>query len=139
MAISPGLAYVAKQAFLDGVHQTSDTYKLAFYSSAANLDYTTVTVYTATSEVTQGANIPAGGVTLATRTSGVSAGVAYIDWADLSITVVGTVTVRGAMLYNSTRSNAAIALFDFGSEKSATDGPLNVTIPASGTGVVRFS
>lgn len=140
MAITAGLCYGAKQDFLNGVHQPSDTYKLAFYANSANLAPDTTTAYTAAGEVTNGSVIPVGGVTLGAQSAGNGTlATGYLDWPDVNVTVTGTFTARGAMLYNATRSNRAIGLFDFGSDKTATDGPFQVTIPGSGTGVVRFA
>lgn len=140
MAITAGLCYSAKQDFLNGVHTSSDTYKLAFYSSAATLDPSTTAAYTATGEVTNGSVVPAGGVTLSGLASGNGTlATAYLDWADVNVTVTGTFTARGALLYNASKSNKAIGIFDFGADKTATDGPFQVTIPGSGTGVIRFA
>lgn len=140
MASTAGLCYVAKQDFLNGTHQPGDTYKLAFYTSAATMDPATTTAYSATNEVTNGAVIPAGGVTL----SGYAAGngtlaTAYLDWSDVNVTVTGTVTSRYGLIYNASKSNKAIGILDWGADKTATDGPYQVQIPSSGSGLVRFA
>jgi hypothetical protein len=140
MAATAGLCYCAKQAFLDGTHGTADTYKLAFYSSSWVADPSTLTAYSATNEVTNGSAIPAGGVTLASRSSGNGTlATAYIDWADISVTVTGSFTSRYGLIYNASKSNAAIGILDWGADKTATDGPYQVQIPASGSGLIRFA
>ena len=91
MAITAGLCYCAKQAYLDGTHATTDTYKLAFYSSTATMAPDTTTAYSATNEVTNGSVIPAGGVTLGTPSGGNGTlATAYRDWGDINVTVTGT-------------------------------------------------
>ena len=60
MAITPGFCPQAKQDFLDGVHLAADTYKMAFYAAAANIDAATYTTYSSTNEVTNGGVCPAG-------------------------------------------------------------------------------
>jgi hypothetical protein len=138
MAITSGLGHAFKQDALSMAIQSGDTIKMAFYSSSATIGPDTA-VYTATNEVTNSPNIPAGGVTLSGRAVGDGTpATAYVDWDNVSVTVTGTFTARGCMLYNATRSNRNIGTIDFGADKTATDGPFTVTIPQSGTGAVRF-
>jgi hypothetical protein len=139
MAITAGFPNQAKQDFLDGVHQTSDTYKMAFYMAASASFDLSSTVYSATGEVTNGSVCPAGGVTLTGRTSGISSTTGYIDFGDVSFTVTGSFSADSCIIYNSTRSNKIVGIFSFGSTKTATDGPFQVQIPSSGTGVIRFA
>lgn len=135
-----GLCYTAKQAFLDGTHAPGDTYKLAFFSSAWTAVPATFTAYNSTNEVTNGAAIPAGGVTLAGRSTGNGTlAEAYIDWSDVSVNVTGTFTSRYGLIYNASKANAAIGILDWGADKTATDGPYQVQIPASGSGLIRFT
>lgn len=141
MAITPGFVPQAKQDFLDGVHAAADTYKCAFYASTATIDAATYTTYSAAGEVTNGSACPAGGVTLSGRSTNPTpaSGGGYIDWGDISFTVTGTFTARGCVIYNATKSNKVIGVFDFGADKTATDGPFQVQIPSTGSGVVRFA
>ena len=78
-------------------------------------------------------------MTLSGRTSGLSSGTGYIDFADVSFNVTGSFTARGCIIYNATKSNKVIGVFDFGADKTATDGPFQVQIPSTGTGVIRFA
>jgi hypothetical protein len=138
MAITSGLGHAFKQDALALAIQAGDTVKMAFYSDSATIGPDTA-VYTATGEVTNSPNIPAGGVTLANRVIGDgTAATAYVDWDNVSVSVTGSFTARGCMIYNATRSNRNIEVVDFGANKTATDGPFTVTIPQSGTGAVRF-
>lgn len=138
MAITSGLGHAFKQDALSMAIQAGDTIKMAFYADTAVIGPDTA-VYTATGEVTNSPNIPAGGVTLAGRTVGDGAqATAYVDWDNVTVTVTGTFTARGCMLVNATRGNRNIGTIDFGANKTATDGPFTVTIPQAGTGAVRF-
>jgi hypothetical protein len=42
-----------------------------------------------------------------------------------------TITARGALIYNSSQSNAAVAIFDFGSDKSTVSGDFTIVFPAA--------
>jgi hypothetical protein len=128
------------QAKLDciGVNQSSDTYKIALYTSAATLDKTT-TAYTATNEVANGNGYTTGGATLSGYARALSGDVAYLDWNDPSW-ANATITARGALIYNVTRSNASITVIDFGQDYTATAGTFTVTLPAPGaTAIVRIT
>ena len=74
--------------------------------------------------------------------SGTGAGVAYVDFADLSFTGV-TLTARGALIYNTSSAvtNAAVAVLDFGADKTATSGTFTVQFPAATTSaaILRIS
>lgn len=137
MAITTALCNSAKKEFLSGTHAPADTYKIALYTNAATMDATT-TVYSSTNEVANGNGYTTGGATLSGITYALTSGTGSIDWGDASWPA-STITARGAMIYNSSKSNAAIAVFDFGSDIVSTNGTFLVTIPAAGTGVIRFA
>ena len=73
----------------------------------------------------------AGGKGLASQQTSVATLTAIVDFADLSFTGV-TLTARGALIYNtsSTVTNAAIAVLDFGGDKTATAGTFTIQFPA---------
>ncbi len=106
-------------------------FKLALYTSAATLSSAT-TVYTSTNEVANSGQYTTGGGVLTNVSPLVSSGVAYIDFSDISFTGV-TLTARGALIYNTSNSNAAVAVLDFGSDKTATSGTFTVQFPADTT------
>ena len=122
-----------------------DTIKLAFYAAAATID-ATVAAYSATNEVTQAGATPAinaGGLALASRTISASDGsvaTAYVDWADLgAITPNASFQFQKVLVYNTTRSNRAIAYHDYGSVQTWNAGTAyTLQIPDSGNGLVRF-
>ena len=104
-----------KEQYL-AIHDFStDVLKIALYVSTATLGADT-TVYTATGEIT-GTGYTAGGATLTGVTVNSEGTIAYVDFADASWT--GALTARGALIYNSSKANRAIAVLDFGADKSS--------------------
>lgn len=129
MAITTTLCNSYKQEVLEGVHSSSDTYKLALYTDAATLSAAT-TAYSATNEV-EGTGYTAGGVELTGFTSGLSGSTAYVTFTDPAISTA-TITARGCLVYNSSKSNKAVAAFDFGGNITSTNGTFTVDLPAAG-------
>ena len=129
MAITTAICNSYKQEILEGVHASADTYKIALYTSSATLGAST-TAYSATNEVT-GAGYGAGGKTLTGFVSGLSTGTAYITFDDPSWTS-STITARGCLIYNSSKSNKAVACFDFGSDVISVSGTFTIDLPAAG-------
>lgn len=129
MPITTAICNSYKQEILEGVHDTTDTYKLALYTSAANLDATTTT-YSTTNEVS-GTGYTAGGATLSGLSTGLSSGTAYLTFSDPAFSNA-TITARGCLIYNSSKSNKAVAVFDFGGDVTSTNGTFTVDLPAAG-------
>ena len=134
MAITQAVANSFKKELLEGSHKFQysggDTFKLALYISTATLDSST-TAYTTTGEVAASGQYVAGGGTLVKPdpSTSVASGVAIVDFDDLSFTGV-TLTARGALIYNTSSSNAAVAVLDFGADKTATSGTFTIQFPA---------
>ena len=135
MAITQAVANSFKEELLKGEHKFQfgaggDTFKLALYTSAATLNSST-TAYTSTNEVADSGQYAAGGGTLVKPdpSTSVASGVAIVDFSDLSFTGV-TLTARGALIYNTSTSNAAVAVLDFGADKTATSGTFTIQFPA---------
>ena len=141
MAISQTLATSFKVEILDGIHNfgvgvirastAADTFKIALYSTLATLDAAT-TVYTTLNEVT-GTGYVAGGNTLVISqapTSTSSETVAWLNFANSSWTSA-SFSADGALIYNSTQGNKAVAVLNFGSTKTTTNQTFTVTFPAS--------
>ena len=124
-----------KKELLQGKHDfdaASDTYNLAMYTSAATLGASTEN-YTTSSEVSS-SGYTAGGKALVNQGVKVSSGVAITNFADLSFTGV-TLTARGALIYNTTTDGGsnttdAVAVLDFGGDKTATSGTFTIQFPA---------
>jgi hypothetical protein len=143
MAITQSLCTSFKVDLLSGtqnfVSGTGNTFKMALYTSSATLGATT-TAYTTSNEIT-GTGYTAGGNTLAVSVSPTSSGTtAYLSFTDTSWTTA-TFTCRGALIYNSTNSNKAVAVFDFGSDKQVIGGTFTITFPTadSTSAVIRIA
>ncbi len=131
MPISQAMCSSFKQQLFLGEHDLdTDVIKMALYISAATLDAST-TVYSTSNEVSSsGTNYTAGGNTLTGATVSLSGTTAFVDFADTSWSSA-TFTARGALIYNSSKSNKAIAVLDFGSDKTSTSGTFTVQMPAN--------
>ena len=143
MAISQTLTDAFLQDCLDGAQNlgtSGNTLKIALYTSSASLGATS-SAYSATNEVS-GTGYTAGGATLSSQAVAYdsSNNVAYFDAADPSWTSA-TITARGALIYNNSKSNAAIAVLDFGSDFSSSNGTFQVQLPtaAYNTALIRIS
>jgi hypothetical protein len=138
MAITTAVCNSYKQEILEGVHASTDTYKIALYTDSATLNAAT-TAYSSTNEVADGNGYTTGGKTLTGFSSGLASGKAYITFADIEWTSA-TITARGFLIYNSSKSNKAVASFDFGSNVSSTNGTFSIDLPAAGaSALVRIS
>jgi hypothetical protein len=129
----------AKVGFLTGTYTPlTDTMKIALYTNLATLDATT-TAYTTSGEVV-GTGYVAGGNTLTGNAISYSGTTAWITFNNSNWTVA-TFTARGALIYDSTRANAAIAVLDFGSDKTSTASTFTVQMPAAGatTALIRIA
>jgi len=116
---------------MDFSSDTSQSFKIALYTSDATLDATT-TVYSTTNEAS-GTGYIAGGntLTIATNpTSDTNDTVAYLDFSDTSWTS-SSITARGALIYKSGGTTPAVAVLDFGSEKTSSDSTFTITFPTS--------
>jgi hypothetical protein len=133
MAITQAVANSFKKEVLEGEHtfqfSGGDVFKLALYTSTATLNSTT-TAYAATNEVPNSGQYTAGGGSLVkpNPSTSVASGVAIVDFNDLSFTGV-TITARGALIYNTSSSNKAVAVLDFGADKTATSGTFTIQFP----------
>jgi hypothetical protein len=145
MAITQALPNSFKKQLLDGDQDFStaggggDVFKLALYVSTATLGAST-TAYTSTGEVAASGTYVAGGKALVNSGTSVVSTVAFTDFADLSFTGV-TITARGALIYNTSFSNAAVAVLNFVTDKTATDGTFTIQFPAftSTAAIIRIS
>lgn len=108
-----------------------DTFKCALYYATATLN-TGTTAYTASGEVS-GTGYTAGGVTLTSIDPVVSGNKAIIDFVDATFSAVTLVDVAGALIYNTSQSDAAVAVLKFASPISATAQDLNVIFPGATT------
>ena len=142
MAIAQAVANTFKKEILEGIHDLesgADVFKLALYTSAANLSAAT-TSFTTGSEVANTGQYSSGGGVLTGQQTSLDTGVAIVDFAELSFTGV-TLTARGALIYNTSESNKAVAVLDFGGDKTATAGTFTIQFPTfnSTNAILRIS
>ena len=132
MAITQAMCTSFKVELLTGTHDftnsTGDTFKLALYTSSATLDAST-TAYTVSNEAS-GTGYSAGGGTLTNVTPTSSGTTAFTDFADLTFSSA-TITARGCLIYNDTDSDKAVAVLDFGGDKTSTNGDFTIQFPAA--------
>ena len=142
MAITAAVCNSFKKELLDGsgTHLAADVYKIALYTSAASLSKST-TVYSATNEVPNSGTYAAGGFTMVSFTVVLDTDTAILDWTTDPLWTGATITARGALIYNSSRANKAVAVLDFGADITSTAGNFLVTLPAAAaaTAVVRIA
>ena len=139
MAISQAMCSSFKSEVLGGIHDLdTDVIKIALYTSAATLGAAT-TAYSATNEVS-GTGYTAGGNTLTGAAISLDGTTAIVDFADTTWPAA-TITARGALIYNSSKANRAIAVLDFGSDKTSTNGDFSVQFPSAtaSTAIVRLA
>ena len=147
MAITTAMCNSFKQELLGGVHDLdTDTLKIALIKvshsgtyGAATTNYSDVT---GASDEAVGTNYTAGGQGLDSATIALDASnnTAFLDFAD-EVFANLTISAVGAIIYNSSKSNKAIALFDFGGTVTSTSGDFTIVFPAAAhnTAVVRIT
>jgi hypothetical protein len=126
-----------KVELMQAVHNftatTGHVFKIALYTNSASPDATT-TVYSSTNEVT-GTGYTAGGFawTAAQNRTPISTGgagtTAYTGWTVDPSWTTATFTARGAVIYNSSASNKAVAVLDFGADKPVSSGTFTIVQP----------
>ena len=122
-----------KKELLEATHNFSNpggnTFKLAMYTNSATLGKST-TSFTTGNEVTSPSGYSSGGKALVNTGTSVASDTAITDFSDLSFTGV-TLTARGALIYNdSATGDPAVAVLDFGGDKTATAGTFTIQFPA---------
>jgi len=118
MTIYQGLTTSFKVDILEGKQNiASDTLKMALYTAYATLDQNT-TAYTPDNEIA-GTGYTAGGQSLSNVTINSGSNTVYVSFSNV-VWNPAQFTTRGALIYNSTKSNASIAVLDFGSDKIQT-------------------
>ena len=143
MAITQTLCTSFKVALLNGEMDfsadTSQTFKLALFTSSATLDATT-TAYSTTNEVS-GTGYTAGGNTLTIAANPASSGTtAFLDFADTTF-ASSSITARGALIYKSGGGDPAIAVIDFGEDKQTSSADFVIQFPTADktNAIVRVS
>ena len=133
MAITQAMCTSFKKALLDGEmdfsSDTAQSYKIALYTSSASLDAAT-TAYTTSNEVS-GTGYTAGGNTLTISTAPTTSGTtAFLSFGTTTWSTA-TITARGALIYQAGGSTPAVAVLDFGGDKTSTAGDFQITFPTA--------
>jgi len=137
MAISQAMCTSFKVQLLSGAQNfntgTTKVYKIALFTSSATLGAGTTTYSGSTSgEVANGGGYSTGGEILTVSqipTDGGSGTTAFISFANVTWSAA-TITARGALIYNST-DDTAVAVLDFGSDKTSTAGDFTINFPTA--------
>ena len=117
---------------------SGDVFKIALFTSSATLSSAT-TVYSSSNE-SSGPGYTAGGGTLTNLGTSLSGTTAYLSWDPYTWTSA-TISAAGALIYNTSKNNAAVAVLSFGATYSSTNGNFTITFPAntSSTAVIILS
>ena len=151
MAITQAMATSFKVEILDGIHNfgtgvirastAADVFKIALFTSSATLSAAT-TAYSSTDEVSNsGTNYATGGKTLTISQVPTSTSTtAWLDFADITWDSA-TITANGALIYNETQGNKAVAVLAFGGDKTSTAGNFTIQFPAAAasTAIIRIA
>ena len=135
MAITSAICTSFKQEILVGTHNftatSGDTFKIALYTSSATLGAGT-TAYSTSNEITNssGTAYTAGGATLTSVTPTTSGTTALCDFADVSYTSA-SFTANGALIYNDTQPDKAVAVIAFGGDKTVSSGTFTIQFPTA--------
>jgi hypothetical protein len=145
MAITTAMCNSFKEELLGGVHDLdTDTLKVALIKAspagtygAATTNYSDITGNT---DEAVGTNYTATGQTLDSATISLSGSTAFVDFADEVFTNL-TIAADGAIIYNASQGNKAIAVFDFGGTVTSTSGDFTIVFPTadSSNAVIRIS
>ena len=152
MAITSCLTNTFKEELLQGHHSfnaSGDTpagsaFKIALYTSSADLD-TTTTVYTTSAEVASRGGYTTAGEALTNTGVAKSTTTSYTDFSDVSWTSA-SFTARGCLIYNSSTisgltTNATVCIIDFGGDKTVSSGTFTIQFPTndSSDAIIRIT
>ena len=145
MAITTAMCNSFKQELLGGVHDLdTDTLKVALIKQSPTgtygADTTNYSDITGNSDEAVGTNYTAGGQTLDSATISLSGSTAFVDFADEVFTNL-TISADGAIIYNASQGDKAVAVFDFGGTVTSTSGDFTVVFPTAdaSNAVIRIS
>ena len=145
MSVTTAMTTSFKQELLQGLHDLDGhTLKLALIKSgesgtfgAASTNFSNITD---TSDEASGTGYSSGGATLGSVSIALDGTTATVDFADVSFSN-STISASGAMIYNSSASNRAIAVISFGGTVASTAGTFTVTMPTadSSNAIIRLA
>jgi hypothetical protein len=145
MAITTAMCNSFKQELLGGVHDLdTDTLKVALIKASSAGTYGAATTnysdITGNTDEAVGTNYSAGGQALDSAVISLSGSTAFVDFAD-EVFANLTISAAGAIIYNASKSNKAVAVFDFGTTVTSTSGDFTVVFPTAdaSNAVIRIS
>ena len=135
MGITTAMCNSFKQELLGGVHDLdTHTLKIALIKASPSGTYGAATTnysdVTGNSDEASGTGYSAGGQNLDSASISLSGSTAFVDFADEVFSTL-TISADGAIIYNSSASNKAIAVFNFGSTVTATNGDFTIVFPTA--------
>ena len=140
MAITQAMCTSFKTELLTATHNfatNGNAFKLALYAEGSGGKSSTTatlgaasTVFVTTGEVASSGTYVTGGLALTKVAPATSGTTAFTDFADRSFTTA-TITARGALIYNDTNGDKAVAVLDFGANKTSTSGTFTIQFPAA--------
>lgn len=138
MAITQAMCTSFKVELMTATHNftaaTGHTFNIALFRATASIAGTFGAATTNYSDMgadeTSGTGYVAGGQALTAVTPVSSGTTALTDFADEVFSTV-TLTASGALIYNASATNKAVAVFDFGSDKTATAGDMTIIFPTA--------
>ncbi len=145
MAITTAMCNSFKQELLGGVHDLdTDTLKVALIKASPSGTYDASTTnysdITGNTDEAVGTNYTATGQELDSAAISLSGNTAFVDFADEVFSNL-TIAADGAIIYNSTQGNKAVAVFDFGGTVTSTSGDFTIVFPTAdaSNAVIRIS
>ena len=145
MSVTTAMTTSFKQELLQGLHDLDGhTLKLALIKSSESGTYgaasTNYSDITGNSDEASGTGYSSGGATLGSVAITTSCTTALVDFADVEFTS-STISASGAMIYNSSAGNRAIAVISFGGTVASTAGTFTVTMPTadSSNAIIRLA
>ena len=124
-----------------GHNLDADKLKIALFSSSATLSPTSTTAYSTTNEIT-GTGYTAGGKTLVLAsgypTQDATTGSKLYRY-DSAVWTSASFTARGALIYNASKSNKAIAILDFGADRTVVLNTFTISFPASSAPIIYIA
>jgi len=140
MAIAQAMCSSFKKELLEATHNFAtggNAFKLALFAEGSGGKSSTTatlgaasTILVTTGEVASSGSYVTGGAALTKVGATLSGTTGITDFADLSFTTA-SITAMGALIYNATNSNKAVAVLDFTSNKTATSGTFTIQFPTA--------
>jgi hypothetical protein len=118
-----------KRELLEALHNFgSHRFMMALYTDAANINVDDTTAYVTAGEASGVGYVAGGAVLNNVQVLGPQSRASYVTWDD-PVWSGSTITARAALIYNQTAQQRAVAVLDFGADKSSNNGDFRVKLP----------